>query len=519
MPESPSPSQPSLRVFARYLWKRLTKTITLERRAEVQVQLREASRPGFDFFLLVILSCIIATSGLLINSPAVIIGAMLVAPLMSPIVGLGLSSMTGDGLMLRNALTGLGRGVGLAILISFLLTWGNRLVPFVLLQELPQEVLGRTHPSPIDLTVALAGGVAASFAMAMPNISAALPGVAIATALMPPLCTVGVGLAFGRWEVAGGAMLLFVTNAITIAFASMLVFFVLGFSPRSKESGSRLPRSLRVSAILTAALLVPLSYLSFQFVGEASRNRTIDAVISQSVQGINAAELVEWRSSLDGDTLKVIVTVRTAIPWQHEDSVALQEHIAAGLRDRKILGESEKVEVIVNQVLTTRLDPLIPPTLTPTCTPTSTFTPGPSPTPTHTSTPTATNTLTATSTSTPTQTPTASPTPTDTPTPSLGQVYPAFLPGLKLRQYPGGPVIGTLREGQSLVLLYGYQVVQGLAWVEVQDAEGRVGWLPEIYLRLITETPSPSARYTATLSPPPATTIQASPTPSLVSVP
>ncbi|MDI6769799.1 MAG: hypothetical protein QMD04_08995 [Anaerolineales bacterium] len=92
----PEPIPPSFKTRLIFLFRKLLKPVTLERRAEVQVQLRETSHPDFDFFLLVVLSCVIATLGLLTNSAAVIIGAMLVAPLMSPIIGLGLASMTGD---------------------------------------------------------------------------------------------------------------------------------------------------------------------------------------------------------------------------------------------------------------------------------------------------------------------------------------------------------------------------------------------------------------------------------------
>ena len=97
------PSKPSLRVRMRHYWRRLIPQIDLDRRAEVQIQLRESSNPDFAFFLLVILSCVIATLGLLTDSAAVIIGAMLVAPLMSPIIGLGLSSITGDARLLQDS--------------------------------------------------------------------------------------------------------------------------------------------------------------------------------------------------------------------------------------------------------------------------------------------------------------------------------------------------------------------------------------------------------------------------------
>ena len=154
-----------------------------QEREKIVDEITISASPGFDFFLLVVLSCSIATMGLITNSPAVIIGAMLVAPLMSPIIGLGLGSIMGNARLVESALSALLRGAVLAILLSTIMTVINRNLPFVVLQELPAEVLVRTHPSPIDLIIALAGGLAAAYAMTRPNISAALPGVAIATAL------------------------------------------------------------------------------------------------------------------------------------------------------------------------------------------------------------------------------------------------------------------------------------------------------------------------------------------------
>ncbi len=247
-------------------------------------EITPAASPGFDFFLLVVLSCSIATLGLITNSPAVIIGAMLVAPLMSPIIGIGLASITGNTTLFRNAFSALLRGALLAVALATLMTLVNNLLPFFSIQELPQEILARTRPTPIDLVIALAGGVAAAYALTEPNLSAALPGVAIATALMPPLCTIGIGIALNRWDVAGGATLLFITNTITIAFASVLVFFLRGFSSSFHIQNHKIPRSLVVAALLTALLLVPLSYFSFKFFKEASENRLINTVVAEQVR-------------------------------------------------------------------------------------------------------------------------------------------------------------------------------------------------------------------------------------------
>ena len=466
----PEPKPPSRRVLLIHLFRRIVKPITRERRAEVQVQLRDSSSPDFDFFLLVVLSCIIATLGLLTDSPAVIIGAMLVAPLMSPIIGLGLASLTGDATLFRNASIALARGAVSAILISTILTLGNRVLPFLPLQELPGEVLARTRPTPIDLTIALAGGMAAAFALAMPSISAALPGVAIATALMPPLCTVGVGIAMGRWDVAGGALLLFITNAVTIAFAAMLVFAAVGFGVK-REDGRIVPRALVVTAIFTLALLIPLSWLSFRFFKQATENKLIEDVVKTEMARYDA-ELADFNVITLDDTLHITLTIRTSEPLRYEDVNQMQKDIALSLQ--------QPVSIVVNQIFAARLDPLVPPTLT--ITPTFTSTPTPV-------------TLTATSTFTPTSTPTSTPSntpvpPTFTATPSIARISNTNGRVLDLLQTPGGPSIGKLHSGDYLTVLYGNDVFGGLVWLQVMDKDGRIGWIPQIHLSVVTLTPT-----------------------------
>jgi uncharacterized hydrophobic protein (TIGR00271 family) len=445
----------------------------------VRVKLRESSHPGFDFFLLVILSCTIATMGLLTDSVAIIIGAMLVAPLMSPILGMGMASITGDGHLLRDSISGVIQGAIVAVVVSFLWTWLNRNLPFILLQDVPGEVLARTNPTPIDLTVAVAGGIAAAYALAQPHLSAALPGVAIATALMPPLCTIGVGLALDRMDVAGGAGLLFVTNAVAIAFAATLVFFALGFGPKPITVTNRLPRSLIFAAFLTITLLVPLTYISVNFARNASEASRIEDVVQEEVVRVLNSELVELSVNREGDVVSMNMTLRTARPLYYQDSIALQEAIAGRLQ--------EPIELVLNSVIVSQLDPRVPPTHTPT--PTI----GPSPTATRTATPTRTATATATQTSTSTATPTETNTPTTTPTPSVALVDNTFGDGLRLRQFPEGPIIGTMREGDPIVVLYGIDIVNGLVWIEVMDKDGRVGWVPQMFTTIVTVTPTPSS--------------------------
>jgi uncharacterized hydrophobic protein (TIGR00271 family) len=466
-----------------------------ERRAVID-EVTPSASPGFDFFLLVVLSSSIATLGLITDSPAVIIGAMLVAPLMSPLIGIGLASVTGETTLLRNAFSALLRGAILAVALATLMTVVNNQLPFFSIQELPKEVLARTRPTPIDLVIALAGGVAAAYAMTQPNISAALPGVAIATALMPPLCTIGIGIALNRWDVAGGATLLFITNAVTIAFASASVFFLRGFSSNIKIKDHQIPRSLVIAALLTALLLVPLSYFSFKFFKEASENRLINTVVADEVKNLGGAELVDLSVTRNSPGLDMVVTVRTGSALRYEQVVALQKAIVAGIH--------QPVSLKVSQVIAENLDPLIPPTPTFTPTPTLTSTPGPSPTATNTPTSTNTASPTVTLTSTSTLKPLPSATPTSTPTPAEGAIVRYILPEPKIYQKPGGPIIGNLLPGQKVIILYGKEIYKGLTWIEIQDADGRVGWVPEVFIQLLfpTLTATPSLTLTSPASTP-----------------
>ena len=467
--------------------------IPFDQRREIIADITESSSPGFDYFLLVILSTSIATLGLITNSPAVIIGAMLVAPLMSPVIGIGLASMIGRRTLLKSALSASLRGALVAVALSALFTFVNSYLPFVSLHELPQEIISRTHPSPIDLMIALAGGIAAAYSLTEERLSAALPGVAIATALMPPICTVGIGVALQRWDVAGGAFLLFITNVVTIAFAAAFVFFLRGFNPYPLDNNRKLPPTLQLSALLILILLIPLTYFSIDFVKQASEYRTISQMLNEKVNEMNNAELVGFTTTQENETIAIELTIRTNKTLRYEQVIALQESIVDSL--------NQPVSLRVNQVFAERLDPLIPPTATNTPSPTLTFTPGPSPTTTFTATATATFTSTATA----TFLPTATITPTSTP--AQARVFLTGVPLLRLYQSPGGPVIGTLRSNQLLTVLPEELVYEYLVWVKVIDEEGRQGWVPKIYVYQLTATP------TATITNTPTLTLTLTPTP------
>lgn len=463
-----------------FIWKKIYphfRFLPWDRRNEVFKQLSSASSPNFDYYLLVILSCAIATFGLITNSAAVIIGAMLVAPLMSPILGLSMASVVGERYVFQRAVIALVRGILLAVVFSAILSWTAQLLPFDILKELPAEVVARTRPTPFDLGIALAGGAAAAYALAQPLLSAALPGVAIATALMPPLCTVGIGLSLRSVEVALGAFMLFLTNLVAISFAGILVFILLGFRPaKPSEQPNGLPRSLYVSMSMVLIVLIPLILFTLNFVNQAraeqaNRNyeNIVRAAVTNELAELLPGDLVDLNISEGENGLDLEVVVRTSRQPAYQTVVNLQEAVAERLQQPVAL-ELMAIPII-------QLDPLVPPTLTPTSTP------GPSSTPTITPTATASPLPpTHTATLTPTSSNTATVTPTPTATPMMAYVANSLGRGIYLREAPAGSVIGYLPEGAPLRILEGHEIINRIEWVEVEDQYGRTGWIVSYYI-------------------------------------
>jgi hypothetical protein len=261
---------------------------------------------------------------------------------------------------------------------------------------------------------------------------------------------------------------------------------------------------------VTILLLGPLTYLSVRFVREANIARElaaqrteIEKIIKEVITQSTDAELVEWERTDDNNAIRLNITIRTPNSLYYHQTVELRNEIAARLIYENLIQSNTEVQLIINQIIVAQLDPQIPPTLTPTPTVTPSPTRGPSPTPTRTSTPTTTQTPLPTETHTPTITATATSTPTETPTQYPGYIQGQIMPGLRLRQFPGGPVIATLREGAPITVLYGVEILNGLVWIEVRDVEGRLGWIPQIYVLTPTATltPTNSLTLTATDSP------------------
>ena len=191
--------------------------------ANLLFNLRQGSIWGPDFIGMLGLASAIASLGLLQNSPAVVIGSMLLAPLMTPMIGLGLALTQANVRLMQVFGTSIGLGFLLTLGVSFLI---GIITPSG--ATLSDEVLARAGPNILDLLVALCAAAAATFAMARPNIAGAIAGVAIATALVPPVCAVGISLAHGEFLNAFGAATLFFTNLLAIIVMSSFTFSLLG---------------------------------------------------------------------------------------------------------------------------------------------------------------------------------------------------------------------------------------------------------------------------------------------------
>jgi len=222
-----------------------------EQYASLFTNLREESRLSQNFMVLLILATMIATFGLFINSSSVIIGAMLLAPLMQPIVSLSMGVLRQDeALQINGAKT-------IAIGVFAVLATAGLIALFTPIERLTTEMAGRLSPTILDLFVAIVSGAAAAYAKSNEKILGSLAGVAIAVALVPPIAVAGIGLGWGDWSMFSTAFLLFITNLVGIVLAAAFTFAMLGFSPLHLAK-----KGIMIWFVIVAVVAIPL-YSSF----------------------------------------------------------------------------------------------------------------------------------------------------------------------------------------------------------------------------------------------------------------
>lgn len=298
--------------------------------AAILAAVEEDARWTGRYIFMVLIACGIAMLGLLLSSPAVVIGAMLLSPLMGPIVGLGFGLAVWDLVAMRRALLALALGVAVAVGFAALL------VVLSPLQTVTDEIAARTRPNLFDLVVALLSGLAGTFAT-LRSRQGAIVGVAIATAVMPPLATVGFGLATANADVAGGAAFLFFTNLMAIALACAAMARLYGFG------ASLSPRQGAVQGLLIVitlvALAVPLGLALRQIGWESLAQRRVRETLMAEFP--RPSRLGEVELALDTNPITLNALVFTARP--RRDAEATLEARLSGALGREVSLTLEQV--------------------------------------------------------------------------------------------------------------------------------------------------------------------------------
>lgn len=256
---------------------------------------------------ILVLAIFVASLGLNTNSAAVIIGAMLISPLMGPIIGMGLAIGINDFMLFKRA--------GKNYLVATLFSVATATLYFMLtpLDEVQSELLARTSPTIYDVAIALCGGLAGIVALSSKSqrMGNVIPGVAIATALMPPLCTVGFGLGTGNWLFAAGALYLYLINTIFISLATFLgVTFLLRFPKKEFVDKAREKRVKHIVTIISVLTIIPSIYITFQMVQETVfSDRCHD--FCRDVVKVNEAKVISEEYDYSTRTIRVVMLGET----------------------------------------------------------------------------------------------------------------------------------------------------------------------------------------------------------------
>ena len=227
-----------------------------------------------------ILACaiMIASVGLNVNSTAVVIGAMLISPLMSPIVGAGFALAMFDFTLLRKSLKNLLISTLIGLVVSFLYFL---LTPF---KDAQSEILARTSPNIYDVLIAFFGGLVGVIAVTRVEKGNPIPGVAIATALMPPLCTAGYGLATNNFSFFGGALFLYTINCVFICIATYLIVKLLKYPPVGFVDAKREKKVRNWITIITILMIVPSIFFAYQFIQKQRFQEKVKMYVQQEFE-------------------------------------------------------------------------------------------------------------------------------------------------------------------------------------------------------------------------------------------
>jgi uncharacterized hydrophobic protein (TIGR00271 family) len=304
-------------------------TLPAAERARIYSQVRRSARGDTDFVFMIVAAASLSALGLRLDSAVVIIGAMLVAPLMSPIVAVGLAVAQGDGKLLGMASRSVMRGTVLALAAAFLL---GLLLPA---GEVTGEMAKRANPSALDLVVAVVSGCAGAYALSRKGVSSSLPGVAIAVSLVPPLATAGVAIAMGEQAVASGSFLLFLVNLAAVATASGVVFVWMGFSPEADHIGRRRTFGKGVAGlgVMLVAVTVPLTWSALQPGHGTEIDAGVEAALAEAGEAFEHLEVLSIEAAREDAVLTLSATIEADGPLAQSDIDAIHARLAAAAEE------------------------------------------------------------------------------------------------------------------------------------------------------------------------------------------
>jgi uncharacterized hydrophobic protein (TIGR00271 family) len=288
--------------------------------ARVRVEIEEASSFDWPLVVMNVLAAVVASYGLLLDSAAVVIGAMILAMLLGPISGVALALIGGDARLLRRASLAVIGGVLIVLATAIVLGFVHRDVPAT------HQMLERTSPNFFELMIALAGGAAGAYASISPRLSVAFVGVAIATALVPPLASCGLLLARGDFDLAEGAFLLAVMNIVAIQSGASFVMWVSGIAPgRLREVIAPNILSIGILLLLGGILVANMRTL----VGDALFQASVARDLRQGLADYPGAFLADLRFARSGgaDATIVQAVVRGPRELDAEDAGKLQDRL------------------------------------------------------------------------------------------------------------------------------------------------------------------------------------------------
>lgn len=264
-----------MRLF-KYIGELVDLRIGVDKYGTIEEIKNKKSMSGANAWMLMC-SIMIASIGLNLNSAAVIIGAMLISPLMSPILGVGLAVGINDRDTLKKALRHFSAAMAIAILTSTIYFFFS---PF---GEITSEIEARTAPTILDVLIAVFGGIAGIVSIARKDISTTLPGVAIATALMPPLCVCGYGIANGQWQFALSSFYLFFLNSFFVALATYLIVRYLQFPYKKYVNKTEKRRNIMYTTVFALVVLAPSLYIFSDVLADSQRKVRIQSFIQEYI--------------------------------------------------------------------------------------------------------------------------------------------------------------------------------------------------------------------------------------------